>query len=385
MTALVITNAVLGLSGATGGLRVEDGRITELGQHVPMAGADEFDAGSRCLLPGFVDCHTHACWAGSRLDEWERCLAGATYLEVLEAGGGIMSTVRAVRAATEVELADRLLQRLATCLHHGTTTIEVKSGYGLTTEAELKMLAAIHRAEDSFPGTVVPTACIGHCKDPEQGDAHVRTTIEQTLPAISKAFPGITIDAYCEKGAWSLSESLALFDAALEAGHPVRVHADQFNDLGMIPEAIRREFQSVDHLEASTSVHLELLAESQTHGVMLPMCGWHLDGRFADGRSFVESGGSLAIATNLNPGSAPCFSMATVVAQATRSCGLSIETAVEASTSGGASVLGLADRGRLAEGQRADLVLLDTSDARDIAFFGGWNPVTDVWVAGERV
>ncbi|MEO0631837.1 MAG: amidohydrolase family protein, partial [Planctomycetota bacterium] len=237
MSALVITNVVLGLSGATGSVRVEDGRITELGQHVPTAAADEFDATGRCLLPGFVDCHTHACWAGSRLDEWERCLAGATYLEVLDSGGGIMSTVRAVRAATEAELTDRLLERLTTCLRHGTTTIEVKSGYGLTTKAELKMLAAIHQAAESFQGTIVPTACIGHCKDPEQGDEHVRTTIEQTLPAVSETFPGITIDAYCEKGAWSLSESLALFDAALEAGHPVRVHADQFNDLGMIPEA----------------------------------------------------------------------------------------------------------------------------------------------------
>ncbi len=384
MSTLLIQNAVLGLGGDHGDIRVEDGAITAIGPGLSIEGAESFDARGRCVMPSFVDCHTHACWAGTRLDEWERCLSGATYLEILESGGGIMSTVRAVRAADQQELEDALLARLNTCLRHGTTAVEVKSGYGLTTRDELKMLRAIDVVADRWPGAVVATACIGHAKDPDQPD-QVRQTIVETLPAVTAEFPGIAIDAYCEEGAWSLGESLELFDAALHAGHPVRVHADQFNDLGMIPEAIRCGFRSVDHLEASSPEHLEMLAESDTFGVMLPVCGWHLDDRYADGRSFVEAGGSLAIATNLNPGSAPCPSMATVIAQATRRLGLSVETAIEAATAAPATLLGLHDHGRLEVGARADLVLLDTTDARDVAFIGGWNPVLEVWVAGERI
>lgn len=384
MQPLVIRNAALGLAGALADIRCENGVIASLGEDLPVDGADVVDAGGSCVLPGFVDCHTHACWTGSRLDEWERCLEGASYLEILESGGGIMSTVRAVRGAEEHQLAEELLARLNRCLRHGTTTIEIKSGYGLTTADELKMLRAIRAAAESWAGSVVPTACIGHCKDPGNAD-HVRRTIDETLPAVTAEFSGITIDAYCERGAWSLAESLELFDAALNAGHPVRVHADQFNDLGMIPEAVLRGFQSVDHLEASSPDHLEQLARSETFGVMLPMCGWHLDGRYANGRAFVDAGGSLAIASNLNPGSAPCFSMATVIAQATRTLGISIESAIDAATRAPAVLMGFADRGQLAIGQRADLILLDTTDARDIAFFTGWNPVRAVWVGGTRI
>lgn len=381
---LVLRNAKLGLSDRIVDLRIEDGVIRSIADPSPVADGPSFNVAGRCILPGFVDCHTHACWTGSRLAEWEQCLAGASYLDILRAGGGIMSTVRSVRAASQQQLAEEMLRRLATCLRHGTTTIEVKSGYGLTTRDELKMLRAIHDASVRWPGTVVATACIGHAKDPEQSE-HVRTTIRETLPAVTAEFPGIAIDAYCERGAWSLSESLELLDAAIAAGHPVRVHADQFNDLGMIPEAIRRGFRSVDHLEASSPEHLLALAASETFGVMLPMCGWHLDGRYANGGRFVEAGGSLAIASNLNPGSAPCPSMASVVAQATRKLGLSIGGAIEAATAGPARLLGLHDRGRLEPGQRADLILLDTDDARNVAFYGGWNPVLKVWVAGEEV
>ncbi len=384
MAPLVLRNAKLGLSDRIVDLRIEDGVIRSIADPSPVADGPSFNVAGRCILPGFVDCHTHACWTGSRLAEWEQCLAGASYLDILRAGGGIMSTVRSVRAASQQQLAEEMLRRLATCLRHGTTTIEVKSGYGLTTRDELKMLRAIHDASVRWPGTVVATACIGHAKDPEQSE-HVRTTIRETLPAVTAEFPGIAIDAYCERGAWSLSESLELLDAAIAAGHPVRVHADQFNDLGMIPEAIRRGFRSVDHLEASSPEHLLALAASETFGVMLPMCGWHLDGRYANGGRFVEAGGSLAIASNLNPGSAPCPSMASVVAQATRKLGLSIGGAIEAATAGPARLLGLHDRGRLEPGQRADLILLDTDDARNVAFYGGWNPVLKVWVAGEEV
>lgn len=343
-----------------------------------------FDAAGRVLMPAFVDAHTHACWAGSRLDEWDRKLRGATYLELLESGGGIMSTVRAVRQASREELRDGLLERLAAMQRFGTLTAEVKSGYGLSTADEVKMLEAIVEADDHWAGTLVPTACIGHAKDPDVPD-FVRHTIEETLPEITRLFPGVTIDAYCEVGAWSLEETLRLFDAALAAGHPVRVHADQFHDLGMIPEAVRRGVRSVDHLEATTPEHLRALAESETFGVMLPVCGLHLDDRYGDGRAFLDAGGKLAIATNLNPGSAPCTSLAMVIALAVRKLGLLPDEAIVSATRMGSELLGLGDRGRVRPGQRGDLVLLEMADERELAFMFGTNPVAALWAGGRRV
>ena len=384
MTETRIVNAIV--DGNPADIVIDDGKIAEGGER-NHAGASEktvFDAGGRAVLPGFVDCHTHACFAGSRLDEWERKLAGASYLELMEAGGGIMATVRATRKASETELAELLLTRLNRMLAHGSTTVEVKSGYGLDTGNELKMLRAIARAGESFPGTVIPTACIGHAIDPDNDhDRFIRRTIDETLPAITAEFPGIALDAYCEKGAWSLDDCLALFDAGQAAGHPIRVHADQFNALGMIEAAVERGFASVDHLEATDGSGLRTLAGSRTFGVMLPASGFHLDDRYGDGRAFIEAGGRLALGTNYNPGSAPCWSMPFVVALAVRRLGLTPAEAIHASTAAGAELLGLPDRGRIAPGMRADLLVLDCADARSLAFEFGGNPVARVMVGGH--
>lgn len=384
MTETRIVNAIV--DGNPADIVIDDGKIAEGGER-NHAGASEktvFDAGGRAVLPGFVDCHTHACFAGSRLDEWERKLAGASYLELMEAGGGIMATVRATRKASETELAELLLTRLNRMLAHGSTTVEVKSGYGLDTVNELKMLRAIARAGESFPGTVIPTACIGHAIDPDNDhDRFIRRTIDETLPAITAEFPGIALDAYCEKGAWSLDDCLALFDAGQAAGHPIRVHADQFNALGMIEAAVERGFASVDHLEATDGSGLRTLAGSRTFGVMLPASGFHLDDRYGDGRAFIDAGGRLALGTNYNPGSAPCWSMPFVVALAVRRLGLTPAEAIHASTAAGAELLGLPDRGRIAPGMRADLLVLDCADARSLAFEFGGNPVARVMVGGH--
>ncbi|MGP1272543.1 MAG: imidazolonepropionase [Phycisphaerales bacterium] len=362
------------------------GRIAAVAPSIaPPDGTEVFDARGRALLPGFVDCHTHACWAGQRLGEWEQKLAGRPYLDILAAGGGIMSTVRAVREATRAELAQLLLDRLRLMLRHGTTTVEVKSGYGLDTPTEIKMLEAIADAASQWPGTVVPTACIGHARDPAIGDGGVRRAIDETLPAVTAAFPGIAVDAFCEAGAWTLAETLELLEKSANAGHPIRVHADQFNDLGCVCAAAELGAVSVDHLEASSAETLRRLAATPTVGVMLPACGLHLDDRYAPGRSLLDAGGRVALATNLNPGSAPCYSMQMVLALAVRKLGLRFGEALNASTAVPAAVLGLTDRGRIATGARADLVLLESEDARDAAFLFGGNLVSCVWIKGQRV
>lgn len=350
------------------------------------AGADVIEAQGQVLIPGFVDCHTHACFAGSRLEEWQQKLAGADYLELLSQGGGIMSTVRATRKATEDELTELLLHRLMRMLKHGSTTIEVKSGYGLDTESELKMLRSIDRAARQFPGSVIATACIGHAIDPEvEHDRFVRRTIRETLPAVTAEFPGIALDAYCEQGAWSLSECLQLCEAGQKAGHPIRMHADQFNALGMIEAAVERGFVSVDHLEASRPEGLQTLAGSDTFGVMLPASGFHLNDQYGDGRAFLDAGGKLALASNYNPGSAPCYSMPFVIQLAVRKLGLTIDEALHASTQAAADVLGLSDRGRIEVGQRADLILLDETDVRTLAFEFGGHAIRQVICNGRLI
>jgi imidazolonepropionase len=364
-------------------LLVQDGKIVEISESINAQADRTIDAHGRVLMPAFVDCHTHSCWAGDRLDEWEQKQSGASYLDILKAGGGIMSTVRAVRSASIDELAEHLLERLAIMLREGTTACEIKSGYGLSTSDELKMLDAIHRAAADWSGRVSPTACIGHAKDASV-DNFVDVTINETLEAVHERYPGITIDAYTEEGAWSLEETVRLFTRAKELGHPLRIHADQFNELGMLDEAIRLGALSVDHLEATSSEKLDLLARSKTMGVMLPCSGFHVDDRYADGRSFIDANGALAIATNANPGSAPCFSMPMSITLAVRKLGITAAESITASTANAAALLGFDDVGTIEIGKRADLVLLRHRDERQLGYeFGGRH--TDMTICNGSV
>ncbi len=369
-------------------VRIEGERIAAVGAAIaPAPGDTIIEARGRVLLPGFVDAHTHALWAGDRLDEWEQRLRGASYLEILAAGGGILSTVRAVRAASEDQLAHNLRQRLDQMLREGTTTVEVKSGYGLATEHELKMLRAIQAAARGFAGTVVPTALLGHAIDREAGTAaaFVDRTVDETLPAVHAAFPGIAVDAFCEEAAWSLADCRRLLERARALGHPVRLHADQFHRLGGLDLAIELGARSVDHLEASTPADLARLAAAGLTGVMLPASGLHThardDGRYADARALLDAGGALVLATNCNPGSSPTSSMPLVIALARRHLRVTIDEAITAVTSRAAALLGFTDRGRIAPGLRADLILLRHDDERQLGYELGGNPV-DVTIAG---
>lgn len=369
-----------------GEVYIENGRIAHVGEAGSWTGDvdDGIDADGRVLMPGFVDAHTHACFAGDRLGEWEKKLAGASYLEILESGGGIMSTVRATREAMQQELVLLLKRRLEAMMREGTTTVEVKSGYGLTTAHELKMLRSIDEAGKSWPGTVSSTALIAHAMDPGQDD-FVERTIHETLPAVKASFPHAAIDAYCEQSAWSFADTVRLFEEAIRLGHPIRVHSDQFNELGMTRWAVEHGALSVDHLEATSTEELWRVARSPTFGVMLPATGFHTDQRYADGRAFIDAGGALVIATNFNPGSAPTLSVPMAIALATRFCGITVAEAINATTVNGAALLGFHDRGVIAPGKRADLILLRHRDERQLAYQFGGNPVEVVICQGEII
>jgi len=367
-----------------GDVLVTEGKVAAVGPRVEApADTTIIEAQGRMLMPGFVDCHTHACWAGDRLDEWDMKLRGVPYLEILKKGGGIHATVKAVREATQKQLAASLRDRLGAMLREGTTTVEVKSGYGLNTEAEMKMLRAIRRAAAEWPGTVVSTALLGHAFEGDLGD-YARMVVKDMLPEVSREFPDIAVDAFCEQGAWSVDACVKFFEKARKH-HPIRVHTDQFTSLGMIPEAVRLHARSVDHLEAAGKKDIITLAQSATCGVILPCTGLHTDQRFTRSRLLIDQGGALALATNCNPGTSPSHSIPLAIALAVRFCGLSPAEAIVAATVNAAAVLGLSDRGTIAAGQRADLLLLRFKDERQLAYELGGNPVDTVICGGAVI
>ncbi|TVQ55115.1 MAG: imidazolonepropionase [Phycisphaerales bacterium] len=349
----------------------DEGRIAQVEPGDPpgeVQAPHVIDAQGRVVLPAFVDCHTHACWAGERYDEFEQRLAGASYLDILKSGGGIMATVRAVRHTSEDELLELLRIRTGRMIALGTGACEIKSGYGLDTDTELKMLRAIDRLRRESPLRIKATFLGAHALDPDQPD-FIERTINETLPAVAREFPGITCDAYCEEGAWSLEETRRLFEAALAHDLPLRVHADQFNALGMTSLAVEMNAISVDHLEATSPKDLEMLARSDTFGVALPCSGFQLDDRYAPARAFLDAGGALAIASNYNPGSAPTPSLPFTIALACRKLKLSVAEAFTATTHNAACLLGIQDEvGSIQPDRRANLQMWDFTDERELPY-----------------
>lgn len=356
-----------------GWVLVRNGRIEKVGQgQAPRFDPDTevMDAQGRVVMPAFVDCHTHACFVGDRNDEFEARLAGASYLEILAAGGGIMSTVRSIRTASVSELTEALRLRLQQTARLGTGTIEVKSGYGLDTASELKMLEAIAVVAADAPQTVVPTFLGAHALDADRSNPAdgVEEIIDRALPAVVETHPGIACDAYCEESAWSLEDCRRLFEAASRSGCPIRVHTDQFNSLGMTKLAIEMGARSVDHLEATSPDDIKRLAASETIGVLLPNSGFCLDDRYAPGRTLVDAGAAIAVASNFNPGSAQSPSLPFAMSLACRKCRLTPAESITAATFNAACVLGLQHEvGSIESGKRADLLMLDTPDERALA------------------
>jgi imidazolonepropionase len=360
----------------------EDGCITATGQMRKLerleGDVEEVDGSGRCAVPGLVDCHTHACFAGDRVEEFSLRAGGATYEELHAAGGGILSTVSATRAADEAELQAAVARHRDWMLRAGTTTFESKSGYGLDRETELASLRAI-AAEGG-----VPTWLGAHAVPPEFADAdpYLDFILAEVLPEAARLAEAA--DVFVEEGAFEPAQARRYLEACRDAGLALRLHADQFTERGALPLAIELGARSVDHLEATGPEGVRALASSGVVAVLLPVSALFLDRLMPPARALADAGASIALATDFNPGSSFCESLPIVCSLACTQLHLSPEEALASCTVNAAHVLGRADRvGRAAPGYEADLVLLDAPDWRHLAYHLGGDLVTTVIRRGE--
>jgi imidazolonepropionase len=360
----------------------ENGQIAAAGhmRDLPRLDGDveELDARGVCAIPGLVDCHTHACFAGDRVDEFALRAAGASYEELHAAGGGILATVRATRAALEDELVGTVRRHRRWMLEHGTTTFEAKSGYGLDHDTELASLRAI-RAGDG-----IPTWLGAHAVPPEfdSGDAYLDYALSEVLPEAAEVAEAA--DVFVERGAFDTAQARRYLEACRDAGLALRVHGDQFTEMGAIRLAIELGAGSVDHLEATGPDGRRALAASDTVGVLLPASALFLGRPMPPARELIDAGAAVALATDLNPGSSFCESLPLVCSLACTQLRMTPAEALTACTVNAAHVLGRAGRkGRLGPGYDADLVLLDASDWRYLAYHLGGRIVRAVVVNGS--
>lgn len=327
------------------------------------------DAGGAAVLPGFVDAHTHLVFAGDRSDEFDRRLRGDTYEEILAAGGGILSTVAATRAAAEDELFAEAADRARRMLANGTTTVEIKSGYGLDLETEVRMLRVASRIDHDLPIDVVPTFLGAHVVPAEfraDRGAYVDLVCGPMLDACAPL--ARFCDAFCDAAAFTIPETRRILEAARRHHLGLRLHADQLGHLGAASLAANLSAASADHLDHSTDGDLERLRVSGTVAVLLPAVSFSMRLPYPDGRRIWDSGVTVALATDCNPGTAYVESMPFVVALAALHMGLTTEEAIWAATRGSAASLGLTDRGALVAGSIGDLVVLDAPTYRHIPY-----------------
>lgn len=391
-----------------GAVAIAGGRIVAVGTGTQVrsrvrGAARRIDARGKAVLPGFVDAHTHVVFAGDRVAEFERRLQGATYQEIMAAGGGIMSTVRATRAATEDELISESAPRLATMLAHGTTTVEAKTGYGLTTADELKMLRAIERLDTAQPVDLVATFLGAHAVPAEyadRDDEYVALVVEEMLPAVvahaeqrGGERPGPPtlpfVDIFCDEGAFTVAQLERVLAAAGALGFPLKAHLDEFAALGGTPRAAALGATSVDHLIVSGEGDLVALRDHpDTIPTLMPATPFGLGlGRYAPARRMID-GYRLAVAlgTDLNPGTCWCPSMPFAMALACRGMGLTPAEALAAATINAAHAVGRgAHVGSLEVGKQADLVILTVPDYRHIAYRIADNLVETVIKRGDVV
>ncbi len=365
-------------------LLIQNGLITAVGGSELTAPEeiDVIDAEGRVVLPGFVDSHTHTVFAGSRENEFAMRAEGKSYQQIAEAGGGILSTMRATREAGKRELYRLAERRLNDMLRHGTTTVEIKSGYGLSPEAEMKMLEVINELKRDHYSTIVATFLGAHAFPPEYKDdknGYVSRLCEYMLPYVAEKKLATFVDIFCENGYFDLKMTEQIILEAKRHGLIPKIHADQMNAIGATELGARLNAISVDHLEKTNEHGIEALKNSQTIATVLPGCSLFLDHPYAPARAIIDAGIPLAIATDFNPGSQMSYSMQMMMTLACTQMRMTPEEAITAATLNGAAALGLShETGSIETGKQADVVIYNVHDYRFIPYHYAVNHVWKV-------
>jgi imidazolonepropionase len=378
---------------AKASIAVYEGRIAAVGNSVEVEEnfpADialrRLDAGGMLVTPALVDCHTHPIWAGSRAQEFARRLAGATYQQIMAEGGGITSTVRATRAASDAELESLLHQRLDVMHNHGTGAVEAKSGYGLSVAEELRHLGILHQAKLESPSPIYITCLGAHATPPEfagNPDRYLELVINELLPAA--AHLSDFVDVFCDEGAFTLSQAEQVLSAGKTLGLGLRVHADEFASLGAVSLAVEMSALSADHLHCTTAQDIKTLAESDTVAVLLPATSFFLREKiYAPARAFIDAGAIVAVASDFNPGSANCPALQSSFIHAALGLGMTPAEILTATTLNAAAALGAAaELGSLEEGKRADIALWNVPDLPELVQDWGINQLSRLVLGGE--
>jgi imidazolonepropionase len=356
---------------------------------MPTPGTRRIDARGRVVLPGFVDSHTHLIFAGSREEEYALRARGASYQEIAAAGGGILSTVRATRAAGRADLVALALPRLAALLAHGTTTVEVKSGYGLTTADEVKMLEVAGRLNDLQPVSVHPTFCGAHEVPPEfkgRSDAYVDLVVEEMLPEVTRRRLAQYVDVFCEDGVFSIAQARRVLEAGARAGLRAKFHADEFVALGGATLAAEVRALSADHLLQAAPDGIARMRDADVTATLLPGTAFFLGLPYAPARRFLEIGVRVALASDFNPGSSMGANLQLVMTMAVSQMRMSPEAALLGVTSHGAHAMGLeAEVGSLRPGKQCDLLFASVPNWRHLSYQYGVNHVSAVVKRGRLV
>lgn len=379
-----------------GAIVTRNGRISWIGDEPTLPAApsgppyDIQDLGGAWITPGLIDCHTHLVFAGTRANEYAERLRGVSYEEIAQRGGGILSTVRAVRAASEQQLFDESAPRLQSLLAEGVTTVEIKSGYGLTFQDEAKMLRVARRLGREFPVTVRTTLLAAHTVPPEfkgRADEYIDTIIRQWLPELHAEGVVDAVDIFCERIAFDTAQAERLFSAAHDLGLPVKAHAEQLANIGATRLAARFNALSCDHLEYATSDDVQALARSGGVAVVLPIAFYSLAATRKPPIDELRAAKALiAIASDCNPGSAPGASLLLAANMGTRLFGLTPEEALHGTTRNAARALGVhQERGSLAPGLAADFAVWDVESLDEFGYWSGFNRCRAVVREGRLV
>ena len=347
----------------------------------------ELDCKGGVVLPGFIDCHTHPVFAGPRLVDFEKRIAGAGYEEIAAAGGGIRSSVSAVRQSGRDDLSRKVLKALDAMLAQGTSVVEAKSGYGLTLEDEIKSLEAIRDAAHQWPGEVAPTLLAAHVVPQEYAkkpETYVRMVCEELVPLVAKKKLAQYVDVFCERGAFTQEQSEKVLAAARRHGLGTRAHVCQFTAANLGP-LLEHQPASLDHMDCVQPEDVSLLARGDTVAVLLPGANYFLGHReFPDARKLVDAGVPVALATDYNPGTSPTLSMPFIVSLACTHMKMTPAEAITSSTINAACALRLQERkGSLEAGKDADMAVFDVRDYREIAYWFAWNRCVEMVVAGH--